>query len=75
LGLVGLDAECEEDGVRKSAECSRKIVGLRNLAERYGIKVKGSSLGSIAFVGGVRRPEAKSVDDDNLAGSPKPSVN
>ena len=75
MGLVGLDAECEEDGVKKSAECSRKIAGLMNLAERYGIKVKESSLGSIGFVGGVRRPEAKSVDDDNLAGSPKPSVN
>ena len=35
---------------------------------------KGKAIG---FVGGVRRsiPEAKSMDDDNPAGSPKPSVN
>ena len=39
------------------------------VAEWYGVKVKESSVGSIGFVGGVRRPEAKSVEDDNLAGS------
>jgi hypothetical protein len=71
LGLVGVDAEREEDGMKKSDEYSRKIAGL---AERYGVKVKESSVGSIGFVGGVRRPEAKSVDDDNPAGSPKPSA-
>jgi hypothetical protein len=72
LGLIGLDAEREEDGMKKSDECSRKIAGL---AERYGVKVKESSVGSIGFVGGVRRPEAKAVDDDGPAGSPKKSVN
>jgi hypothetical protein len=61
--------------MKKSDECSRKIAGLIELAQRYGIKFRESSVGSIGFVGGVRRPEAKSVDDDNPAGSPKPSVN
>jgi hypothetical protein len=76
IGLVGLDAEREEEGMKKkSDEYSRKIVAIAKLAERYGVKVKESSVGSIGFVGGVRRPEAKSVDDDNPAGSPKPSVN
>jgi hypothetical protein len=70
LGLVGLDAECEEDGVKKRDECSRKIAELMRLAARYGTKVKESSVWSIGFVGGVRRPDAKSVDDDNPAGSP-----
>jgi len=54
---------------------SRKIAGLKELAERYGIKVKESSLGSVGFVGGVGRPEAKSVDDHNPAGGPKPPAN
>jgi len=61
--------------MKKSDECSRKIAGLMKLAEQYGVKVKESSVGSIGFVGGVRCPEAKSVDDDNPAGSPKPTVN
>jgi hypothetical protein len=61
--------------MKKSDECSRKIAGLIELAERYGVKVKESSVGSIGFVGRVRRPEAKSVDEDNPRGSPKPSVN
>jgi hypothetical protein len=74
IGLVGLDAEFEEDGMKMSDECSRKIAGLMELAERYGVKVKESSVGSIGFVGGVRRPEAKPVDDDNPADSPKPSA-
>jgi hypothetical protein len=65
----------EEDGMKRNDECSRKIAGLMELAERYGVKVKESSLGSTGFVGGVRHPEAKSVDDDNPAGSPKPFVN
>ena len=75
MGLVGLAPECEEDGMKKSDECSRKIAGITELAARYGVKVKESSLGSIGFVGGVRRPEAKPMDDDNPAGSRKPSVN
>jgi hypothetical protein len=61
--LVGPDAESEEDGMKKSDECSRKIAELMKLAERYGVKVKESSVGSIGFVGGVRRPEAKSLDN------------
>jgi hypothetical protein len=66
----------EEDGVKKSDECSRIIAGLMELAERYGVKVKESSVGSIGFVGGVMPPEAKAMDDgDNPAGGPKPTVN
>jgi hypothetical protein len=61
--------------MKKSDECSGKIAELMKLAEHYGVKVKESSLGSIGFVGGVRRPEAKSLDGDNPAGNPKPSVN
>jgi hypothetical protein len=61
--------------MKKSDECSRTIARLMELAERYGIKVKESSLGSIGFVGGVRRPEVKSVTDDSPASSPKPYAN
>jgi hypothetical protein len=68
-------SDCEEDGVKKSDECSRKIAGVTKFAEWYGIKVKESSVGGIGFVGGVRREETKPVDDDNPAAGPKPSVN
>jgi hypothetical protein len=61
--------------MKKSDECSRKIAGLMKLAARYGVKVKESSVGSIGFVGGVRRPEATAGDNDNPAGALKPSVN
>jgi hypothetical protein len=61
--------------MKKSDECSRKIAELMKLAERSGVKVKESSPGSVGFVGGVRRPKAKSVGDDNPAVSSKPSVN
>lgn len=61
--------------MKKSDQYSRKIAGLIELAERYGVKVKESSVGSIGFVGGVRHPETKTTNDDNSAGSPKPSVN
>ena len=61
--------------MKKSDEWSRKIAELMKLAERSGVKVKESSLGSIGFVGGVRHPEAKSVDDGNPAGNAKQSVN
>ncbi len=59
---------------KKSDECSRKIAGLMKLAERSGVKVKESAVGSIGFVGGVRRPEGKSVDNsrDDSSG---PTVN
>ena len=46
---------------------------LDGLAERYGVRVKESSVGSIGFVGGIRCPKAKSVDDDR-PDSPKPSA-
>ena len=61
--------------MKKSDEFSRKIDELMKLAERSGVKVKESSLGSIGFVGGVRPPEAKPMDDDNPAGRRKLSVN
>jgi len=62
--------------MNKGDEYSKKIAGLIELAERYGVKVKESSVGSLGFVGGVRRSQAKPVDDDNPAGkSPKPFVN
>jgi hypothetical protein len=49
--------------MKKSDECSRKIAELMKLAERYGVKVKESPVVNIGFVGGVRRPEAKSTDN------------
>ena len=60
--------------MKKKDECSRKIAGLMKLAERYGVKVKESPAVSIGFVGGVRRPEAKSMDNgkDDRSG---PTVN
>jgi hypothetical protein len=70
------DAECEENGMKKSDQYSRKMAELMKLAEQYGVKVKESSLRNIGFVGGVRRPKVKAVgDDDNPASSRKPSVN
>jgi hypothetical protein len=56
--------------MKKSDEFSR----IMKLSERYGVKVKESSVGSIGFVGGVRRPEAKSMDygKDDSSG---PTVN
>ena len=61
--------------MNKRDEYSKKMAGLMELAERYGVKVKESSVGSIGFVGGVRHSQAKPVVDDNPAGSPKQSVN
>lgn len=56
---------------------STKLSAAIERLTKLGLKVKdGTCKGkAIGFVGGVRRPEAKSVDDDNPAGSPKPSVN
>ena len=59
----------------KEGESSTKLAGLIERSAKLGLKVKESSVGSIGFVGGVRRPEAKSVDDNNRTGSPKPSGN
>jgi hypothetical protein len=44
------------------------------LAERYGVEIKESPVVSIGFVGGVRRPEAKSMDNgkDDSSG---PTIN
>ena len=57
----------------KSSKLSAAIETLRKL----GVKVTdGTCKGmAIGIVGGVRRPEAKSADDDNPTDSPKPSVN
>jgi hypothetical protein len=56
-----------------STKFSAAIERLRKL----GVKVTdGTCKGmAIGIVGGVRRPKAKSVDDDSPAGSSKPSVN
>jgi len=61
--------------MNKRDEYSKKMAGLMELAERYGVKVKESSAGSIGFVGGVRHSQAKPVDDDSPADGRKPSVN
>jgi len=74
LGLVGLDAEREEDGMKNSDEYSRKIADFMKLAERYGVKVKESPVVSIGFVGGARRPEAKSTHNGKNDSS-GPTVN
>lgn len=60
--------------MKKSDEFSRIIAALMKVAERYGVKVKESSVGSIGFVGGVRRPEAKSLDNGKDDSS-EPTVN
>ena len=61
----------------KEKESSTKLSAAIERLTKLGVKVtdgtcKGKAIG---FVGGVRRPEPKSVDDDNPAGGPKPSVN
>jgi hypothetical protein len=61
----------------KEGESSKKLSAAIERLTKLGVKVtdgtcKGKAIG---FVGGVRRPEPKSVDDNNPAGSPKPSVN
>jgi hypothetical protein len=61
----------------KEKESSTKLSAAIERLTKLGVKVtdgtcKGKAIG---FVGGVRRPEPKSVDDPNPAGSPKPSVN
>jgi hypothetical protein len=69
-GLGGKMTKNEDDSLTKLAVAIEKL-------RKLGVRVtdgtcKGKAIG---FVGGVRRPEPKSVDDDNPAGSPKPSVN
>ena len=61
--------------MKNSDEYGRKIAKVLTVADRQNIRVKESSAGSIGFVGGVRRSQTKSVDDDNPADSSKPSVN
>jgi hypothetical protein len=61
----------------KEGESSKKLSAAIERLTKLGLRVRdGTCKGkAIGLVGGVRRPEAKSVDDDNPAGSPKPSVN
>ena len=61
----------------KEGESSKKLAAAIEKLAKLGLKVTdGTCKGmAIGIVGGVRRPEAKSVDDDNSAGSPRPSVN
>ena len=60
----------------KEGEWSKLSAAIKRLT-KLGVKVtNGTCKGkAIGFVGGVRRPEPKSVHDDDPAGSPKPSVN
>jgi hypothetical protein len=60
--------------MKKGDECSRKMAGLLELAEPYGVKVKESPVVSFGFVGGARRPGPKSMDygKDDSSG---PTVN
>jgi hypothetical protein len=60
----------------KQGKSSKLVAAIERLT-KLGLKVtdgtcKGKAIG---IVGGVRRPEAKSVDDDNPAGSRKPTIN
>ena len=60
----------EDDSLTKLAVA---IERLRKLEVRV---TDGTCKGkAIGIVGGVRRPEARGVDVDDLADSPKPSVN
>jgi hypothetical protein len=62
----------------KDSDSSKKFSAAVERLAKLRLKVtdgtcKGKAIG---FVGGVSRPKAKSVeDDDSPAGSPKPSVN
>jgi len=60
---------------KNEGESSKLAAAIERL-RKLGVRVtdgtcKGKAIG---FVGGVRRPEEKSVDDDSPAGSPRPSV-
>jgi hypothetical protein len=56
-----------------SSKLSAAIERLRKLGVRV---TDGTCKGNaIGIVGGVMRPEAKAVNDDDRADSPKPSVN
>ena len=61
----------------KEGESSKKLSAAIERLAKSGLKVTDATCKwkSIGFVGGVRRPDANFVDDDNPAGSPKPSVN
>ena len=57
----------------ESSKLSAAIERLRRLGVRV---TDGTCKGkAIGLVGGVRRPEAKPLDDDNPADNPKPPVN
>ena len=57
-------------------DASTKLAVAIERLRKLGVRVTdGTCKGmAIGIVGGVRRPEAKAVDDDP-AGSPKPSIN
>jgi hypothetical protein len=62
---------------KNEGELSKKLSAAIERLAKLGLKVTNGTCKwkSIGFVGGVRRPEAKSVNDHFPAGSPKPSVN
>jgi hypothetical protein len=60
----------------KKGESSKKLSAAIERLSKLGLKVTDTcKWNAIGFVGGVRRPKAKSAEDDNQAGGPKPSVN
>jgi hypothetical protein len=77
--FTGLGDESSEGGkmTNKEGESSKKLSAAIERLTKLGLRVTDTTgkWRSIGFVGGVRRPEAKPVDDDNHTGSPKPSVN
>ena len=78
-GFSGVGDELSEGGkmTKNEGKSSSKLSAAIERLTKLGVKVtNGTCKGkAIGFVGGVRRPEPKSVDDDNPAGSSKPSVN
>jgi hypothetical protein len=63
--------------LKNDGESSTKLAVAIDKLRKLGVRVtdgtcKGKAIG---IVGGVRRPEAKPLDDDNPADNPKPSVN
>jgi hypothetical protein len=76
---LGWQDELSEGGkmTNKEGESSKKLSAAIEKLAKLGLKVTDATCKwkSIGFVGGVRRPEVKSVDNDKPSGSPKPCVN
>jgi hypothetical protein len=61
----------------KEGESSKKLSAAIEKLAKLGLKVTDATCKwkSIGFVGGVRRPEEKSMDNDSPAGGSEPTVN